>query len=120
VAGGDRRCFDALYQRLAPSALGLAYTVVRDHAQAEEVAQEVFLELWRTAPRYRPDQDTTVTWTLTLTHRRAVDRSATPSAVPDGTVKAWREVDRRWHIPRFDDRPTSPLWMQHWCDRLPA
>jgi RNA polymerase sigma-70 factor (ECF subfamily) len=74
VAGGDRRCFDALYQRLAPSVLGLAYTVVRDHAQAEEVAQEVFLELWRTAPRYRPDQGTTVTWTLTLTHRRAVDR----------------------------------------------
>jgi RNA polymerase sigma-70 factor (ECF subfamily) len=74
VAGGDRRCFDPLYQRLAPSVLGLAYTVVRDHAQAEEVAQEVFLELWRTAPRYRPDHGTAVTWTLTLTHRRAVDR----------------------------------------------
>nr|WP_042188023.1 sigma-70 family RNA polymerase sigma factor [Kibdelosporangium sp. MJ126-NF4] len=90
VGSGDRRCFAALYQRLAPSVLGLAHVVVRDRAQAEEVAHEVFAELWRTAPRFCPDQGTATTWVMTLAHRLAVDRvrSARNSAQRDQVTGA--------------------------------
>jgi RNA polymerase sigma-70 factor (ECF subfamily) len=48
--------------------------VLRDQAQSEEGVQEVLVEVWRTAPRYRPERDTVINWILTLAHRRAVDR----------------------------------------------
>ena len=52
VATGDQRSFAELYDRIAPRVLGLIKRLLIDHAQSEEVAQEVFLEIWRTATRY--------------------------------------------------------------------
>jgi RNA polymerase sigma-70 factor (ECF subfamily) len=71
---GDERAFALLYDRLAPAVLGMVSTVVRDHEQSEEVTQEVFVDLWRTAARYRPDRVSAVTWVMAMAHRRAVDR----------------------------------------------
>ena len=48
--------------------------MLRDPAQSEEVAQEVLLEIWRTASRYDPDRGSATAWALTIAHRRAVDR----------------------------------------------
>ena len=53
---------------------GLAVRVVRDPAQAEEVAQEAFLEIWRNSGRFDPDQGSPLGWLLTIVHRKAVDR----------------------------------------------
>ena len=47
--------------------------VAHHPAQSEEVAQEVLVEVWRTAPRYDPARGSALTWTLMLAHRRAVD-----------------------------------------------
>ncbi|GHA73536.1 sigma-70 family RNA polymerase sigma factor [Streptomyces tendae] len=74
VALGDQDSFAAVYDAVAGSVLGVARAVLRDQAQSEEVAQEVLVEVWRTAPRYRPERGTVVNWILTLAHRRAVDR----------------------------------------------
>ncbi|HET8643532.1 MAG TPA: ECF RNA polymerase sigma factor SigK [Pseudonocardiaceae bacterium] len=74
VARGDEAAFERLYDALAGPVLGLVQRVLRDPAQSEEVAQEVLVELWRTASRYRPDAGSVRTWALTLAHRRAVDR----------------------------------------------
>ncbi|GGY90354.1 sigma-70 family RNA polymerase sigma factor [Streptomyces poonensis] len=74
VALGDERAFARVYDLVAGPVLGVVRAVLRDHAQSEEVAQEVLVEVWRTAPRYRPDRGTAVNWILTLAHRRAVDR----------------------------------------------
>jgi len=70
---GDERAFAALYDRVAGLVLGLARRVVRDPALAEEVAQEVFVQVWQSAHRFDPAKGTAKTWILTLTHRRAVD-----------------------------------------------
>lgn len=71
---GDEQAFAAVYDALAPQVYGLARRVLGDSAQAEEVAQEVMLEVWRTAGRYDASRGRPLTWVLTITHRRAVDR----------------------------------------------
>ena len=47
VARGDAAAFDAVYDLLAASVFGIVLRVIRDPAQAEEVTQDVLLELWR-------------------------------------------------------------------------
>ncbi|MGY2701032.1 MULTISPECIES: ECF RNA polymerase sigma factor SigK [unclassified Nocardioides] len=71
---GDERAFALLYDATASRVFGLALRVVRDRAQAEEVTQESFLEIWRTAGRYDPDRGSPLSWLLTITHRKSVDR----------------------------------------------
>ncbi|NBE50395.1 sigma-70 family RNA polymerase sigma factor [Streptomyces boluensis] len=85
VALGDQGAFASVYDRAMGPVLGTVRAVLRDHAQSEEVAQEVMVELWRTAARYRPDRGTAINWILTLAHRRAVDRvrSAEAAAARD-------------------------------------
>ena len=71
---GDEAAFARLYDATASRVHGLALRVVRDPAQAEEVTQEAFLEIWRTASRFDPDRGSPLAWMLTITHRKAVDR----------------------------------------------
>jgi RNA polymerase sigma-70 factor (ECF subfamily) len=71
---GDQEAFAELYDATSRRAYGVALRVVRDPAQAEEVTQEAYLEVWRTAARFDPDRGSPLSWILTITHRRAVDR----------------------------------------------
>ena len=71
---GDQQAFAELYDVLSPLVHGVVLKVVRDPAQAEEVTQEVFVELWRTATRFDGSKGSARAWASTLAHRRAVDR----------------------------------------------
>ncbi len=73
VGTGDRAAFERLFDALAPQTYGLAVRVVRSGARAEEVVQETWLQVWRTADRYDPALGSAVGWILTLTRRRAID-----------------------------------------------
>jgi RNA polymerase sigma-70 factor, ECF subfamily len=74
VAVGDELAYEALYDQASGWVLGAVRKVLRDPAQAEEVMQEVLLEIWRTASRFDPQQGSGVSWVMTMAHRRAVDR----------------------------------------------
>jgi RNA polymerase sigma-70 factor (ECF subfamily) len=71
---GDNAAFAQLYDATSSRVYGLALRVVRDPAQAEEVAQESFLEIWRTSGRFDPAKGSPLGWLLTIVHRKAVDR----------------------------------------------
>ena len=71
---GDSEAFARFYDATAARAFGLAVRVVRDRAQAEEVAQEAFLEVWRSASRYDRSRGSAIGWLLTIVHRKSVDR----------------------------------------------
>lgn len=95
VAKGDEAAFADLYDETAPRVHGLVLRVLRNPAQAEEVTQEVYLEIWRRASRYDPQRGSPFAWLMTLAHRRAVDRvrSSQATTVRDETYEArTREV----------------------------
>ncbi|CAN5149077.1 ECF RNA polymerase sigma factor SigK [soil metagenome] len=71
---GDQVAFSELYDATQARVYGLAVRVVRDPAQAEEVTQEAFLEVWRTASRFDADKGSAISWLMTICHRKSVDR----------------------------------------------
>lgn len=74
VADGNHEAYAQLYDAVAPVAFGISRRVLRDHAQSEEVTQEVMLEVWRQAAKFDPLRGNATAWVATIAHRRAVDR----------------------------------------------
>lgn len=63
---GDLRAFEVLVQRHQHAVVGTVAKMLGSHAIADDVAQEVFIRAWKSAPRYRPDAKFT-TWLMTIT-----------------------------------------------------
>ncbi len=97
VARGDERAYEAVYDLTSGWVLGVAKRVLRDPALAEEVMQEVMLEVWRLAGRFDPARGSGTSWVMTLAHRRAVDR------VRSERSKAVRELRAARAVVDYDD-----------------
>lgn len=88
VARGDERAFEQLYDMVAARIYGLIRRILRDPAQAEEVTQEVFIEIWRNATRFDRAKGSATSWVFTIAHRRAVDRVRSEQAGADRQKRA--------------------------------
>ncbi len=74
VAAGDREAFARLFTHHSPVVLGLLIRILGRRSEAEEVLQEVFLQVWRQADRFEPGRSSPRGWILVLARSRALDQ----------------------------------------------
>lgn len=74
VAGGDERAFASIYDRYSPILFGLMLRILHSRAEAEDVLQEVFLQVWQQARSFDETRGRAFTWLVTLARSRAIDR----------------------------------------------
>jgi len=74
IAEGDRGSFRELYNRFSGVMMATAYKVLNDQTEAEDVLQDVFIQIWDKASLYDPRRGKPLTWALTLTRNKAIDR----------------------------------------------
>ncbi|MFI9507837.1 sigma-70 family RNA polymerase sigma factor [Nocardia sp. NPDC052566] len=93
VAAKDRDAFTEFYRDTSHRVFGLAVHILRNRLMAEEITQEVYLQVWTTADRYNKTMSSPLGWLLMLTHRRAVDRvRAEQAAASRDTVWGYTSV----------------------------
>jgi RNA polymerase sigma-70 factor (ECF subfamily) len=73
LAAGDDRALAEVFDDLAPTVYGAALRVLGEGAAAQDVVQDVFVELWSHPDRYNPDAGTLGTYLNVLARHRAVD-----------------------------------------------
>jgi RNA polymerase sigma factor (sigma-70 family) len=74
IAGGDLAAVDDLVRRHTALVWGQARRFCRDAHEVEDVVQEIFFDVWRSAGRYDPEQGSETTFVATIARRRLVDR----------------------------------------------
>ena len=74
VANGDRRSFAELYDRFSGVLFSTAYRLLNNQQAAEDVLQDVFIQIWEKAPLYDSTRGKPMTWAVTLTRNKAIDR----------------------------------------------
>jgi RNA polymerase sigma-70 factor, ECF subfamily len=90
VAGGDADALAALYDRHSRIVYSLAFRIMGDSSDAEEVTQDVFAQVWRQASRYDTTRGAVVAWMLMMTRSRAIDRLRSRRGLPPVAPDSWR------------------------------
>jgi len=90
IAADQELAIEQLYDRFGSLVYRMAYQTMPSRADADDVVQEVFVRLWRTADRYDPKRAALVTWVMLIARRHMVDRlrryrsSLKPSKLEEG------------------------------------
>ena len=101
VAQGDRRGFAELYDRFSGVLFSTAYRVLNNREAAEDVLQDVFIQIWEKAPLYDPARGKPMTWAVTLTRNKAIDRLRSTQRRSRLQDDVQREAET---FEQFDDR----------------
>ncbi len=74
VGKGDRESFDELHRRMQTLLFSTAMGVLNNREAAEDVVQDVFVQIWERASSYDPARGKASTWVITLTRNKSIDR----------------------------------------------
>ncbi len=74
VAGGDRAALRFVYDETAAKLLGVCLRILNDRSEAEDVLQEVYLNVWRKAVSFDESRASPITWLVAIARNRAIDR----------------------------------------------
>ena len=74
VKEGDAEAFAVLYDRHGRAAYSLAYRMMGEKQEAEDLVQEAFIKVWRSAGGYRVGRGSVRTWILSIVHNRGIDQ----------------------------------------------
>ena len=100
TARGDAAAFEVLYDRYAPTVMGLALRIVADRALAEEVVQETFWRVWQNAATFQIQRGAFAGWLLGITRNLAIDACRRRSVRP----QAWLDQADESPIERVPDQ----------------
>jgi RNA polymerase sigma factor (sigma-70 family) len=128
TGAGDRAAFEDLYRRFAPVVLGMARRHLSDAGSAEEVTQETFTAVWRSAGRFRPNGGSGSAWIYTIARNAIVDRARrqpqpvlnasheiSPEAGPDECAEAsWLTWRVQTALLRLPDTERVVLELAYW------
>jgi RNA polymerase sigma-70 factor, ECF subfamily len=117
LRAGDRDAVATVEARFGRLLSGFLRDALPDPASAEDVLQQVLLEIWRRGPDYDPDRAGLVTWMMTIARSRAIDERRRrrpepidPAVVVERAGSSSGEVDRlleRWRLAALLDRIPS-------------
>lgn len=99
----DGTHFEDAYRQLAPRARVVAERVLHDRAAAEDIAQEVFMELWRRPSAYSPARGSLSSYISMVARSRALDRLRTRAAVTAANERSLRQS------PALGREPDAPI-----------
>jgi len=74
IGAGDLPSFEELYRRFSGMLFATIFRILNQQEAAEDVLQEVFLQIWEKAPLYDPVRGKPLTWIVTLARNKAIDR----------------------------------------------
>ncbi len=110
VGQGDAEAFTTLYDRHSRAAFSLAYRMMGERQASEDLAQDAFLKVWRSASSYRAERGSVRTWILSIVHNRGIDQirsqasrrrtqekieaSAPRSQPSEAFAETWRNTQR--------------------------
>ena len=93
VAQGDVAALRSLYDQHAPRAITIAFRILRNREEAEDIVQETFLEVWRRAAQFDPGRGGAVAWVVTIARSRAIDRLRSRSIAGRTIASAAEEAE---------------------------
>ncbi|QIN83234.1 sigma-70 family RNA polymerase sigma factor [Rubrobacter tropicus] len=122
---GDAGAFAALYDRHSRAAYSLSYRMMGDRQAAEDLTQDAFLKVWRSAGGYRSERGSVRTWILSIVHNRGIDQlrslasrrrtqdrveqSAPRSQPSEAFAETWRNRQREQIREALDTLPAEQL-----------
>jgi RNA polymerase sigma-70 factor (ECF subfamily) len=113
VADGDADALAQLYDRYSVAVYSLCVRILREPAAAEEVAQEVFVRLWRSAASSEPERGRVSTWLLRIAHNLALNeirrRQSCPVTAPETD---WAMEGATLSDPSVEGDPATAAWMR--------
>lgn len=111
VALGDRVAFGTLYRQTSSHLLGVVLRIQRDRAQAEDVLQEVYVNVWRAAQSFDGALSQPLTWLTSIARNRAIDalrRHRTEPATVSTTVAGADDDDHYDMLQNFASDAAGP------------
>jgi RNA polymerase sigma-70 factor, ECF subfamily len=125
MEGGNAEAFASLYDRHSRAAYSLSYRMMGDRQAAEDLTQDAFLKVWRSAGAYRPSRGSVRTWLLSIVHNRGIDhlrsaasrrrtreraeRQAELSQPSEAFAEAWRNRRREQVREALNTLPSGQL-----------
>ena len=94
VARGDQDALEELYAATSRSVLAIVLRVVQCRTEAEDIVQDVYLEVWRTAARFDASRGSVNAWLKVMAHHRAVDRVRAAQRTADRDLRYAQNFDR--------------------------
>lgn len=107
---GDRAAFATLYEKTSSHLLGVVLRIQRDRAQAEDILQEVYVNVWRAAQSFDAAQSQPLTWLSSIARNRAIDSLRRSQTQPQfrSTTSSNEDEDNDVYDTVADDAP-GPL-----------